>query len=371
MLVVDKTLKSDIEKLLASARDPFCDAPLGSLARVSDCVDGKDTLDVSIQMSYPVGDGADTLRTHIEDCLREYAGRRKLVVELGHEVSAATAQAKLSPLQEVRNIIAVASAKGGVGKSTVAVNLALGMAALGAKVGILDGDIYGPSQQIMLGVPPDQKPDTQPPKYLLPIEAHGLQSMSIGYLLTDKTPLAWRGPMVSGALQQMVTQTLWKDLDYLIVDMPPGTGDIQLTLAQKVPVAGVVVVTTPQDLALADARRGVLMFQKVKVPVLGLIENMSRYICPHCGEQETLFGSGGGERLARECKLPLLGSVPLEPAIQTKTDGGTPIVIADPDAVSARLFTEMARQLAALVAMQPRASKNMRLDVRNITDAMA
>lgn len=365
------TLELRLQGLLASLPDPFSGVSFGRLAEVYSCKESDQSLEMCIRTSYPFGEGISLLRERIEAHVREYANKRTVNIHLEHKITAAKVQGKLRPLAEVRNIIAVASAKGGVGKSTVAVNLALGLSALGAHVGLLDGDIYGPSQQMMLGVAADARPKTRPPNYLVPIEAHNLQSMSLGYLLTQQTPLVWRGPMVSGALQQMVQQTLWKDLDYLIVDLPPGTGDIQLTLAQKVPVSGVVIVTTPQELALMDARRGAMMFRKVKVPVLGLVENMAYYLCKHCGDREDLFGSGGGARLAEECEIPLLGSLPLETSIRTSTDGGTPIVVGDPESASAQLFVDIARHVAALVAAQPRAGGDMRLDVRNITDAMA
>ncbi|MEQ8485402.1 MAG: iron-sulfur cluster carrier protein ApbC [Pseudomonadales bacterium] len=255
----------------------------------------------------------------------------------------------------VGNIIAVASGKGGVGKSTTAVNLALALDREGARVGLLDADIYGPSQGMMLGVPPSQRPEvvSRPgkggaeQKFFQPIKAHGIQAMSMSFLVTEKTPMVWRGPMVSGALQQLLTQTLWDDLDYLIVDMPPGTGDIQLTLSQQVPVAGAVIVTTPQDIALLDAIKGIEMFRKVDIPVLGVIENMSVFRCPHCGEDSPIFGSGGGERIAHEFATPLLGRLPLTLAIREQADGGTPTVAHDPDGDIAGIYRDAARRLAA------------------------
>jgi ATP-binding protein involved in chromosome partitioning len=247
----------------------------------------------------------------------------------------------------IKNIIAVASGKGGVGKSTTAVNLALALEREGAKVGLLDADIYGPSQGMMLGVPEGRRPEVKEGKFFEPIKAHGIQAMSMSFLITESTPMVWRGPMVSGALQQLLGQTLWGELDYLIVDMPPGTGDIQLTLSQRVPVAGAVIVTTPQDIALLDARKGVEMFRKVDIPVLGIVENMATFCCPNCGHETPIFGSGGGERIAREFSTPLIARLPLDLRIREEADGGTPTVAADPDGPIAALYRDAARHMAA------------------------
>ena len=247
----------------------------------------------------------------------------------------------------IRNIIAVASGKGGVGKSTTAVNLALALEKEGARVGLLDADIYGPSQGMMLGVPDGRRPEVKDGKFFVPIKAHGIQAMSMSFLITESTPMVWRGPMVSGALQQLLGQTLWDDLDYLIVDMPPGTGDIQLTLSQRVPVAGAVIVTTPQDIALLDARKGIEMFRKVDIPVLGVVENMATFCCPNCGHETPIFGSGGGERIAQEFDTPLLGRLPLDLRIREEADGGTPTVARDPDGPIAAIYREAARHMAA------------------------
>lgn len=242
----------------------------------------------------------------------------------------------------LKHIIAVASGKGGVGKSTTAVNLALALHQQGARVGILDADIYGPSQPLMLGA--TERPEIKDKK-ISPIIRHGIQSMSIGYLVDDKTAMVWRGPMVSAALQQLLNDTLWDNLDYLVIDLPPGTGDIQLTLAQKIPVSGAVVVTTPQDLALLDARRAYEMFRKVNVPVLGIIENMSTHVCSNCGHEEHIFGEGGGQRLAEQYQLDFLGALPLDIHIREQTDGGVPTVVADPDSKNAQIYREIARRV--------------------------
>lgn len=255
-------------------------------------------------------------------------------------------------LANIKNIIAVASGKGGVGKSTVAVNLALALQAQGAQVGLLDADIYGPSQPLMLGV--TSKPIVRADKLLEPIMAFGLQTMSIGYLIDAQTPAVWRGPMVSGALQQMLNNTAWNDLDYLLIDLPPGTGDIQLTLAQKVPVCGAVIVSTPQDVALIDVAKAIGMFTRVKVPILGLIENMSLHVCSNCGHQDAIFGSDGGARLASENNVEFLGKLPLERRIRELGDSGTPIVAKDPHSESAQIFLAIAAKLGLNLAQLPR-----------------
>lgn len=249
----------------------------------------------------------------------------------------------------VKNIIAVASGKGGVGKSTTTVNLALAMAAEGYKVGILDADIYGPSQGMMLGVAEGVRPQPFSEQQFLPIEAHGLQSMSISYLIEEDTAMVWRGPMAAGALQQLIGQTHWQDLDYLFIDMPPGTGDIQLTLSQKVPVTGAVIVTTPQDIALLDAKKGIEMFRKVDIPVLGIVENMSTHICSSCGHVEPIFGAGGGAEIAGKYETELLGQLPLALSIREQADSGKPTVIADPDCTHAQIYRDIAKKVASVV----------------------
>ncbi len=253
-------------------------------------------------------------------------------------------------MNEIKHIIAVASGKGGVGKSTTAVNIALALAARGLEVGLLDADIYGPSQQLMLGVADGVRPEQQDGQYLIPIQAHGLKTMSMGYLVNERTPMVWRGPMAGGALAQMLEQTLWGKLDFLVIDMPPGTGDIQLTLSQKANVAGAVIVTTPQDIALMDAQKGIEMFRKVDIPILGIVENMAVHICSNCGHAEHIFGAEGGRRIAAEYGVALLGSLPLAMSIREQTDSGRPTVVAEPDSAVSAIFLEIADAIRATLA---------------------
>ncbi len=276
--------------------------------------------------------------------------------QAGARVPAHAVQGALRPLPRVRNILAIGSGKGGVGKSTTAVNLALALAADGARVGILDADVYGPSIPTMLGL--SGRPESPDNKSILPMRAHGIEAMSIGLLVEQDTPMIWRGPMATSALTQLLNDTLWggdEGLDYLVVDLPPGTGDIQLTLAQKIPVAGAVIVTTPQDVATLDARKGLKMFEKVEVAVLGLVENMAVHVCSNCGHAEHIFGEGGGERMAEQYGVPLLGSLPLERAIREHGDAGTPVVLAAPDSPAAAGYRALAVRLAEELAKRPRA----------------
>lgn len=254
----------------------------------------------------------------------------------------------------IKHIIAVASGKGGVGKSTVAANLALSLVKQGAKVGILDADIYGPSQPVMLGA--NAPPEVSENQRIKPLLLHGLQTMSIGYLVDQNAAMIWRGPMVSTALQQLFNNTSWENLDYLIIDLPPGTGDIQLTLVQKIPITAAVIVTTPQDIALSDAKRAIMMFEKVRVPVLGVIENMSFHSCTQCGHQEAIFGEGGGQNLATEFKVNFLGSLPLDRAIRKHSDEGYPIVVAEPDSAVSKLYNEIAKKMLEPLAVMTKSS---------------
>ncbi|MBV6797452.1 iron-sulfur cluster carrier protein ApbC [Xanthomonas euvesicatoria] len=269
-------------------------------------------------------------------------------------IAAHAVQGTLAPHSRIRNVIAVGSGKGGVGKSTTAVNLALALHQLGARVGVLDADIYGPSVPAMLGL--SGRPDSPDNKSIEPLRAFGIEAMSIGLLVDQDTPMIWRGPMATSALTQLFNDTLWDDLDYLLIDLPPGTGDIQLTLSQKIPVAGAVIVTTPQDIATLDARKALKMFEKVEVPVLGIVENMAVHTCSSCGYREHLFGEGGGERMAAQYGVPLLGSLPLEIAIREQGDAGQPVVVAAPESVAAKAYLAAATRLAEELGKRPRAS---------------
>jgi len=305
---------------------------------------------VDLQLGYPAKTQYELLRRMIMQDLAALPGVGRVTVNLTQKITSHAVQRGVKLIPGVKNIIAIASGKGGVGKSTTAVNLALALAAEGAQVGVLDADIYGPSQPMMLGIA--GRPESKDGKTLEPLEAYGLQAMSIGFLIDADTPMVWRGPMVTQALEQLLKDTNWRELDYLIVDMPPGTGDIQLTLAQKVPVTGAIIVTTPQDIALIDARKGLKMFEKVGVPIVGIVENMSMHICSKCGHAEAIFGEGGGEKMCADYKVPFLGGLPLDIRIREQTDAGRPTVIADPDGRVAHIYREIARKTAVFVAQK-------------------
>jgi ATP-binding protein involved in chromosome partitioning len=345
----DKDLKQSVQTLTV----PVIERPLEEVGNVTACeVDG-DRARVAIELGVPAVSISGPLADSVRDHVTAESAVQAVDVEVTSKIAAHGVQRNLSPLPDVRNIIAVASGKGGVGKSTTAVNLALALAAEGASVGMLDADIYGPSVPLMLGVA-GKSPTSDDGQSLNPLEAHGIQVMSIGFLIEADQPMVWRGPMVTQALNQMLQQTRWTDLDYLIVDMPPGTGDIQLTLSQQVPVSGAVIVTTPQDIALLDARKGLQMFRKVSIPVLGVIENMSTHICSNCGHEEPLFGSGGGARMAADYDVDLLGQLPLELEIREQTDSGRPSVIAAPDGGPAKAYRETALRMAGRLALRGR-----------------
>ncbi len=342
-----------VQAALESYVDPYLEETLAA-AQVAVAVTrtGERYL-ATLRYGFPVGGYQAELEASLREHLRASGLAGELEVRLESDIHAHAVQRPLKPLHGVKNIVAVASGKGGVGKSTVAVNLALAWAAQGARVGMLDADIYGPSQPLMLGLV-GQRPATSDGKHIEPLRSHGVCAMSIGLLVDAEQPMVWRGPMVTQALSQLLADTSWGELDYLVVDMPPGTGDIQLTLAQRVPVSGAVIVTTPQDIALADARKGLKMFEKVSVPVLGIVENMSVYICPSCGHAEHIFGAGGGERMARQYGVRLLGELPLDARIREEADGGRPTVAAAPDTPRAQAYLAMARRTAAALARRTR-----------------
>lgn len=342
--------QSQIEEAIKAYIDPYLEQDLVSAKVVKNIsVDGAN-VNVDLVFSFPVEGYKKELTEKLTDSISAVAGVDKVTITISHKIDAHSVQKGVNMIPNVKNIIAVASGKGGVGKSTTSVNLALALAAEGATVGILDADIYGPSQPRMLGV--NQQPESADGKSLEPLNSYDIQSMSIGYLIDEETPMIWRGPMVTQALEQLLKDTKWKDVDYLIVDLPPGTGDIQLTLAQKVPVTGAVIVTTPQDIALLDARKGLKMFEKVEVPVLGIIENMSIHICSECGHAEHIFGSGGGERMADDYDVDMLGALPLDMSIRIGTDTGKPSVAADPDGTVASIYRDIARRVAAKLSMK-------------------
>jgi ATP-binding protein involved in chromosome partitioning len=326
---------------------------IADVGRVVNVTASDGSLDAQIELGFPAQGRHVEYRSHIVAAVAAEMNFDNVKINLSTKIVAHGVQRNLKPLPNVRNIIAIASGKGGVGKSTVAVNVAIALAADGASVGLLDADIYGPSQPHMVGLAGKQ-PQSEDGRSMQPLEAHGLQVMSIGFLIDPDQPMIWRGPMVTSALQQLLNQTTWRDLDYLIVDMPPGTGDIQLTLSQQVPVSGAVIVTTPQNIATLDARKGLAMFRKVSVPVLGVIENMSTHVCSKCGHEEPIFGAGGGEQIADDFDVELLGQLPLDAKIREKTDSGAPIVTADPDSAAANAYRLVAQRMAAAQAAQGR-----------------
>ena len=343
--------RADVEAALQSYVDPYLEQDLVTAKCIKNIQIGADRIEIDVELGFPAAGYRDTLIAALGERLTAL-GAGNAVVRVECKVIAHEVQKGLKPMPGVRNIIAVASGKGGVGKSTTAVNLALALSVEGARVGLLDADIYGPSQPRMLGA--RQQPESPDGKTLNPIVSYNIQSMSIGYLIEEDTPMVWRGPMVTQTLEQLLRDTRWHDLDYLIIDLPPGTGDTQLTLSQKVPVSGAIIVTTPQDIALLDARKGLKMFEKVEVPVLGVVENMSIHICSQCGHEEHIFGAGGGQRMAEEYEVPFLGSLPLDIRIREETDGGRPTVAAEPDSRIASLYREIARRAAARLSLQAR-----------------
>jgi len=339
-----------IREQLQSIQDPYLGLDLIA-AKIVKKIDLSDTkVSIVLKFGYPVQEAHPVIQT-ISKILEPLLGDVALQITSSWKVNPHAAQNGLKPVANIKNIIAVASGKGGVGKSTTAINLALGISVLGARVGLLDADIYGPSQPHMLGT--KEKPALREDKRLEPIVKYDLQTMSMGYLVDDG-PMVWRGPMVSTALQQLLNETAWDNLDYLIVDLPPGTGDIQLTLAQKIPVAAAVIVTTPQEVALLDAKKALMMFKKLGISIVGIIENMSTHICTECGHHEAIFGVGGGEKLATEFEIPLLAKLPLDSRIQQQSDAGRPSIVEEPEGSIAQLYHELALQVTAKLSLQAR-----------------
>jgi len=357
--------KEQIEEAIKGYVEPHLGKDLVSAKMIKAIgVDGG-KVKVDVELGFPAKGVHDLIASTVKERVESVDGVDACEVLVSSKIVAHSVQKSLKPIDNVKNIIAVASGKGGVGKSTTAVNLALALSVEGARVGILDADIYGPSQPRMLGI--TGKPESKDGNSLEPMMSYHLQAMSIGFLIDEETPMIWRGPMVTQALEQLLNDTNWADLDYLVIDLPPGTGDTQLTLAQKVPVSGAVIVTTPQDIALLDARKGLKMFEKVEVPVLGIVENMSIHICSNCGHEESIFGSGGGRAMSDQYGVDLLGQLPLDMRIREETDGGKPTVVAEPDARISEIYREIARKTAAKLSLQAKsyAAKFPRIVIQN------
>lgn len=342
--------REQIESKLKEYIDPYMEKDLVATQCVRNVMIEGDQVVVDVVLGFPAGGYKEELADRLKGMVESIDGVAKARVNVSVAVQAHSVQKGVKTISGIKNIIAIASGKGGVGKSTTATNLALALSAEGANVGVLDADIYGPSQPRMLGI--NGKPESRDGKSLEPLVSYHIQTMSIGFLVDEETPMIWRGPMVTQALQQLLGDTNWSDLDYLVIDLPPGTGDIQLTLAQQVPVSGAVIVTTPQDIALLDARKGLKMFEKVEVPVLGIIENMSIHICSQCGHEEHIFGEGGGQRMSDDYDVDFLGALPLDKKIREEVDSGRPSVVAEPDGRIAQIYRDIARRTAAKLALR-------------------
>ena len=357
--------REQVESTLSSINDNNLGMDLISAGMLQAIEVSDDGINISLQSGYPCNGSKDELIATVKSAVAEQTGIHNVSVELAVKITSHVVQKGVKTLANIKNTIAVASGKGGVGKSTTAVNLALALHAEGAAVGILDADIYGPSQPRMLGC--GRKPESTDGKSIEPNVSYEIQSMSIGYLIDEETPMIWRGPMVTSALEQLLNDTNWRELDYLVIDLPPGTGDIQLTLCQKVPLTGALIVTTPQDIALLDARKGLKMFEKVEVPVLGIIENMSTHICSKCGHEEPIFGKGGGAQMARQYGVDLLGELPLDISIREGVDNGKPTVVMHPDSHITLIYREIARKAAARMALRSKdySSKFPKIVVEN------
>ena len=344
--------QQQVESKLKEYIDPYLEADLVSAKTVRNIMIEGDQVVVDVVLGFPAGGYKDELAAKLKEMVESLDGVTQARANINVAIQAHSVQKGVKTLSGIKNIIAVASGKGGVGKSTTATNLALALSADGAAVGVLDADIYGPSQPRMLGI--SGQPDSKDGQTLEPMMSYHLQVMSIGFLVDEETPMIWRGPMVTQALQQLLNDTNWSNLDYLVIDLPPGTGDVQLTLAQQVPVSGAVIVTTPQDIALLDARKGLKMFEKVEVPVLGIIENMSIHICSECGHEEHIFGEGGGARMSEQYDVDFLGALPLDKAIREEVDNGRPSVVADPDGRIAQIYRDIGRRTTAKLSQKAR-----------------
>ena len=342
--------KEQIESAIKQFIDPYLEKDLVTAGAIKDIAIDGGNVKVKVVLGYPAFGYMDAMAEHLKGKIGAVDGVSSVETDISWQIVSHSVQGGMNPLEGIKNVIAVASGKGGVGKSTTAVNLALALQKEGARVGILDADIYGPSVPRMLGI--HGNPESTDGKSLEPMGGHGLQAMSIGFMIEEETPMIWRGPMVTQALEQLLRDTRWKSLDYLVIDLPPGTGDVQLTLAQKVPVSGAVIVTTPQDIATLDARKGLKMFEKVEVPVLGIVENMSIHICTSCGHAEHIFGQGGGEKMCEQHNVDFLGSLPLDIRIRENADGGHPSVADDPDSPASLIYRDIARRTAAKLSLK-------------------
>ena len=357
--------KEQVQEIAGAVLDPVLNLPLSEFKAIKNVVVDGDAVAVTVCPGYPVKSVADELASRVKTALTQ-AGAASALVTVSGEIIAHRVQRTLKTMAGVKNIIAISSGKGGVGKSTVSANFALALAAEGARVGMLDADIYGPSQPTMLGA--KGQPTSRDGVNMDPIESLGLQINSVGFMIDPEEPMIWRGPLVAQALTQLLNQTAWDNLDYLVIDMPPGTGDVQLTLSQSVPVTGAVVVTTPQDIALLDAKKGLRMFEKVSVPVLGIVENMALFRCPKCGHLEHIFGEGGAKRMSEQYKVPVLGQLPLDSRIREQADSGLPTVAADPDGEIASIYRQIALRVAAYVARTAKDMSQVMPSVKVVND---
>ena len=354
-----------VSAIAGAVLEPVCNLPLSNFKAIKNIVCEGDTVALTVAPGYPCKSVAGEIESRVKKALLD-AGAKTVLVTVSGEITAHRVQRTLKTLANVKNIIAVSSGKGGVGKSTVSANLALALAAEGARVGMLDADIYGPSQPTMLGA--KGQPTSADGVNMDPIESLGIQINSVGFMIDPDEPMIWRGPLVTQALTQLLNQTAWDNLDYLVIDMPPGTGDIQLTLSQTVPVTGAIVVTTPQDIALLDAKKGLRMFEKVNVPVLGIVENMALYVCPQCGHMEHIFGEDGARRMSEQYKVPVLGQLPLDTKIREQADSGQPTVAADPDGAVAKIYREIALKAAATIAQVAKDMSRIMPSVKVVND---